>query len=468
MSSKLRNEILLVGIGADIESKLRAELQPKTYGFTTVARGDEGLAKVTDGVDVVVSEISAPGLSGLELLNRIRQVKPRTPVILIDNAFSTGAAGEAARLGAFQFLSKPVDFAELLQAVRLAPLTYRALFPALEPGEAEFRNTGLVGMSRPMRELYDQIRVVAASQIPVLLLGATGTGKELIAKALHRLSSRVRREFVAVNCSAIPLSLLEGELFGHEAGAFTGAGRRQIGVFQRANRGTLFLDEIGDLSPEIQVKLLRFLEDGRVPRLGANRESQLDVRVIAATNCDMEKAIEAGKFRHDLFYRLAGFTIKPPRLDNHREDIPDLARHFLRRVEETGAAGPLRIHREAIEFLQKRSWPGNVRELKNAVHRAVLMSHGQPVGLTQVELACQPLMPKSKPRHDTPTDLLDRAQRGEEKGVYAKIMAQTERSLIGKTIARTGGNKAKAARWLGIKRETLRAKLRQYGIRPPF
>ena len=468
MESKSRSQILLVGADSDVESRLRAELGARHYSVTTVGRGDEGLHQAIElGVDVVVSEINIPGLSGLQLFNRLHFFKPRLPVILIADAASKGTVSDATRVGVFRFLSKPFDFLELLEFIRKAALSTQAVFSALDHGEAEFDRTGLIGTSRFMRQLYQQIRVAAGSSISALILGATGTGKELIARAIHQQSSRAKHPFIPVNCSALTTTLFESEVFGHERGAFTGA-RGSRGLFEQANHGTLFLDEIGDLCPDIQLKLLRFLQDRCIHRVGGQSEVPLDVRVVAATNRDLENAMKAGQFRQDLYYRLSGYPICAPHLEEHPEDIRDLVRHFLRKFQKESSIGALSIGQEAVEFFQMQSWPGNVRELENVVHRAVLEAQGQPITLAHAEAACKSRnqMAKGERRagRDTPTDLLERAKRGEVKNVHARVIEQEERYLFMRAMSESKGNQSIVAQWLGITRATLRARLRRFGM----
>jgi DNA-binding NtrC family response regulator len=473
MRSNNRSQILLIGTGSDLETKLCTELRARAYGVATASRGDEGLAKameLTSGV--VVSEINTPGLSGLEFLRRLLPMRPSFKVILIDRALSERTATKAASLGAFQVLSKPFDFSELLESIRRAALSSQPIFGPLEPGEAEFEQTGLIGSSQPMRKLYQEIRTAASSSISVLILGATGTGKELIARAIHQLSSRAKHPFIPINCNEITPTLFESTVFGHERGAFTGARDSRAGCFEQAKGGTLFLDEIGDLDMTIQVKLLRVLQEGCVVRVGGHSAIPLDIHVIAATNRDLDQAMQVDQFRKDLFYRLYGFLIRVPELKNHPEDIRDLVRYSLRKFHKDSASRAPSIWPQAVKFFEKQPWPGNVRELENAVRRAVLLAQGQPIGCDHVEQACEPLNPTTKDKRragvDTPTDLIERAKRGEAKNVHATVMGRAEESLIRKTMAHALGNKAKAARWLGLRRETLREKLRRYGILPPF
>jgi len=285
------------------------------------------------------------------------------------------------------------------------------------------------------------------------------------------LSNRAKHPFVSVNCNAVTPTLFESEVFGHERGAFTGAGGSRQGLFERANQGVLFLDEIGDLGVEMQLKLLRFLEERRIQRVGGRQEVAVDVKVVAATNRDLGEAIKQGKFRKELFYRLNGFSIKPPQLAEHPEDILDLVRYFLGQIQQIEARGPLSIRREAVQFLEKQTWPGNVRELKNTVHGAVLHAEGEPIGLSHIELAYEPpketakdAKDKRRAGGDSPTDLLERASSGEIGDAYHRYLGQEALRMIRKAMAVALGSKAKAAKLLGMRRGTLRQKLREFGL----
>jgi DNA-binding NtrC family response regulator len=328
--------------------------------------------------------------------------------------------------------------------------------------------TSLAGSSPPMQELHEQIRAAAGCALTILIRGATGTGKELIARAIHEQSNRANQPFVAVNCSAVPETLFESELFGYEAGAFTGARARHLGLFESANRGTLFLDEIGDLTLGAQVKLLRVLQEQSIQRLGCNKEVRLDVRVLAATHRDLEALMAEEKFRRDLFYRLNAFPIKSPQLCEIREDVPELIRVFLRKWEALNSLEPLSISREAVEFLQGQQWPGNARELESAVYRAAVLAGGNPIERIHVERGCaRKKVGSDAPRHyrlEPLTDLVERAQSGEIKNLWSFIHEQAERSVLQRVKAVAGGNQSKMAKLLGVTRTTVRQSLRRLGF----
>jgi len=303
--------------------------------------------------------------------------------------------------------------------------------------------------------------------VNVLIRGETGTGKELIARALYQHSERASAAFIAVNCAAIPETLLESELFGHERGAFTGAEARRIGRFEQAHGGTLFLDEIGDLPPGTQVKLLRVLQDKYIQRLGGKETIQVDVRVLAATHRDLEAMLRQREFREDLYYRLNVASLVLPPLRERREDIPELVRYFLARYgPDFGQAQPL-IQPEAIQFLQAQTWPGNVRELENAIRKMLLLSRGFAISLEHVQEAMNvPTGPDAPTLKLLVTEALTSVQRAETGDAHARVIGVVERELFAQALQLAGGNQAKAARWLGLSRLTLREKLRAYGLRP--
>jgi DNA-binding NtrC family response regulator len=321
-----------------------------------------------------------------------------------------------------------------------------------------------------MQAIYKEIGRVAATPATVLIRGATGTGKELIARAIYQYSGRAEKPFIAVNCAAIPDSLLESELFGHERGAFTGAQSRRIGRFEQANGGTLFLDEIGDLNANTQGKLLRVLQERCIQRLGSELNIPVDVRVLAATHRDLDAAIQGREFREDLFYRLSVVTITLPPLSQRTEDIPQLAKYFIRRYgQELGLANPS-VQPEALTFLQSQPWPGNVREVENVVRQALLLARPFAISLEHVQhVVAKSRQPPTNDRQthaEYITELLARVQSGELNDAYSQMIAEIEPELFRQAIQLAQGNQAKAARWLGVTRLKMREKLNQLGLHP--
>src|SRR2546426_5472400 len=343
---KMKSRILLIEDDAGIVGGLKKELQFQGYEVAVAERGDKGLTQAKEPpFDVVITDLKMPGLSGLELVEQLHTAKPKLPIILMTAFGTTETAIEATKLGAYEYLLKPFDMAEVLDLVAKAATCNRLMSEPVEMGEAQPNQSAIIGNSRAMQSVYKEIGRVAATAVTVLIRGETGTGKELVARAIYQHSSRATQPFIAVNCAAIPETLLESELFGHERGAFTGAHARRVGRFEQANHGTIFLDEIGDLSLSTQVKLLRVLQEKYIQRVGGNEKIAVDVRVLAATHRDLEAALKENEesrtyqFREDLFYRLSGVTITLPPLSHRPEDIPDLVKYFmLRSGGEVGVA----------------------------------------------------------------------------------------------------------------------------------
>lgn len=463
-------KILLIEDDASIVAALKKELQAEGYDVTVAKRGDEGLSEAQrERYHAVLTDLKLPGISGLELVEKLHGALPKLPIIMMTAYGTTETAIEATKLGAFDYLLKPLDMNELLDQMAKAVASNELMSEPLELGQADAMQSAIIGNSRAMQAIYKEIGRVAATNVTVLIQGETGTGKELIARAIYQHSDRHDKPYVAVNCAAIPETLLESELFGHERGAYTGAHARRIGRFEQANQGTIFLDEIGDLSLSTQVKLLRVLQERYIQRVGGNEKIPVDVRVLTATHRDLEGAIKEKHFREDLFYRLSGVTVTLPPLRQRAEDIPDLVKYFLRRqASELGHDAPA-IQPEAIAFLQTQTWPGNVRELENVVRQALLLSRGYPIGISHVQDATARSRKVQVTDHQTVAgyldDLLDRAERGEIHGVHAKMVLDMERELYGRAIRQAGGNQAKAARWLGVTRTTMREKLTHFGLR---
>ena len=383
-----RPKILLIEDDAGIAAALKKYLQTEGYEVAVAARGDEGNARAqNEPWDVVITDLKMPGLSGLDLVAQLHAAKPKLPIIMMTAFGTTETAIEATKLGAYDYLLKPFDMAEMLDAVAKAVASGRLMSEPLDMGEVRTAQSAIIGNGRSMQAIYKEIGRVAATTVTVLIRGETGTGKELVARALYQHSGRAAQPFIAVNCAAIPETLLESELFGHERGSFTGAHARRIGRFEQANRGTIFLDEIGDLNLSTQVKLLRVLQEKYIQRVGGNEKVPVDVRVLAATHRDLETAIRERQFREDLFYRLSAVTITLPPLSERTEDIPQLVRYsLLRAAAEMDVPAPA-IQPEAVAFFQSQVWPGNVRELENVVRQSLLLARGFPVNTDHVQQA---------------------------------------------------------------------------------
>ncbi|NBR85694.1 MAG: sigma-54-dependent Fis family transcriptional regulator [Verrucomicrobia bacterium] len=468
----MNSQILLIEDDVAIATSLECVLAAEGWAVTHAARGDDGLALAQQrSFDLVLTDLKLPGTGGLEIVRRLHAARPRLPIVLMTAHGTTETAIEAIKFGAFDYLLKPFDMGELIELVSKALAAHRLMTEPVDLGVVEaVGHAAIVGQSRVMQAIYKEIGRIAAKPVNVLIRGETGTGKELIARAIYQHSDRALAPFVAVNCAAIPETLLESELFGHERGAFTGADMRRIGRFEQAHTGTLFLDEIGDLTPNTQVKLLRVLQERNLQRLGGKETIPADVRVIAATHRNLEVMMRERQFREDLFYRLNVVTVTLPPLRERREDVPDLVRYMLRRYgTELGTSEPS-IQPEALELLKEQLWPGNVRELENTVRKILLHARGYTISVEHVRTALVPTAVAGA-AYTGPTlkligDLLAAAQRGEREDVYAEVISATERELLAQAIELADGNQAKAARWLGISRLTLREKLRQYSLHP--
>jgi len=416
----------------------------------------------TERFDLIFSDVVMPGKSGLEFLEEIKNAGVKAPVILISGQANIEMAVRATKLGALDFLEKPLSSDKLLvtleNALRLSRLQDENRELNRRLGKHQ-----LVGSGAAMKKLLAQIDRVAGSETRVCILGETGTGKELVARAIHERSARREMPFITLNCAAVPAELIESELFGHEKGAFTDARAQRQGRFEEANGGTLFLDEIGEMSLQAQVKLLRVLQDGEFTRVGGKQVIKSDVRVIAATNIDLEKAVDAGTFRRDLYYRLSVFPIALPPLRDRLEDIHVLVFHFLDRYKEKTGRFVSGISKEALRALVNYEWPGNVRELENAIERAVIIASGR-----QIELYDLPESIGKKAFEAFAQARQERAKAaGEGRSIGIQIelpaaMEEIEKQVIEATLDYAEGDKSRASRLLNIGRKTLYRKLEQY------
>ena len=425
------------------------------WGYDAVAVNSSEAALEQFGLkrpDLLVADVELPGMDGLTLMRRIHEEHPELPVILITGRGSDERAVEAIDAGAFWYIEKPLKAPVLRALLERAGKQIRDR-QALATLTRELRDAGklgrLVGNSAAMRTVMHQVELAAPSKAFVLITGETGTGKEMVARTLHELSPRASRPFVAVNCSAIPESLMESEIFGHERGAFTGAAERRLGCFELADGGTLLLDEIGEMPAATQAKLLRVLEEGTVRRLGSKSETPVNVRVLAATNKDPEEAVARGALRQDLFFRLNVFHIHLPPLREHKEDLPALTEHLLNEINEKHGCKVSGVADEVAEILLRHSWPGNVRELRNTLERAAIAcERGQ---ITRQQL------PEGFGRGTQ-----DRGAAGGTRMAAGTTIAAAERELIRQTLDATGNNKTRAAEMLGISLKTLHNKLKEY------
>ena len=463
--------ILLIEDDSGITDTLQRVLVAEGHVVEIERRGDDGLVRaVKDSFNLVITDLKLPGLNGLDIVRQLHPAKPRLPIILVTAFGTTQTAIEAMKLGAYDYLLKPFNIPQLIELVNKAADSNRRMSEPVGLGEASQSRDALVGRSGAMQNIYKEIGRVAAKPVSVLIRGETGTGKELIARAIYQHSDRANAPFIAINCAAIPETLLESELFGHERGAFTGADAKRIGRFEQADHGTIFLDEIGDMTLGTQAKLLRVLQEKTLLRLGGKETISVDVRVVAATHRDLEVAIREKQFREDLYYRLNVVAIILPPLRSRREDVPDLVRYFLgKHGSDLGNANPS-IHPEAVEFLQSQSWPGNVRELENVMRKALLAAQNYTITNEHVRTALNKNNGETysamRSFGEYVDELLVAARREEISNLYARVLEIAERELFARAIQQSRGNQAKAARWLGISRITMKAKLVQFGLHP--
>ncbi|KAF5027918.1 Transcriptional regulatory protein ZraR [anaerobic digester metagenome] len=453
----MQAKILVVDDDAGHLSMLRTVLSGWGYAPEGATDGESAVEMVrAKAYDAVLLDVRMAGMGGMEALSRMSAFNPAMPVIIMTAYSSVETAVAALKTGAYDYLTKPLDLDVLrltleraLDHMRLAAEneTLRRKLADAPPGPE------IIGTSRAMRELFTLIGMVAPTEATVLITGESGTGKELVARAIHSGSARSSGPLVAVNCAALSETLLESELFGHEKGAFTGAERRREGRFMAADKGSIFLDEIGEIAQPIQAKLLRVIQEREIQRVGGDKPIGVDVRILAATNRDLKKEVEAGRFREDLYYRLNVVSVPVPPLRERAEDIPLLAQFFLGRFAEKNRKRIKGFTPAAMDHLVRCAWPGNVRELENAVERAVILSVGEYV--TEREL------PLCDPRPATPA--LATQVEGGSGGLTGRPLDDVEREVILATLDSCGGNKSEAARVLGITRATLHKKLKKYG-----
>ena len=430
-----------------------------SWGYETEMAGDgvEALEKLSGWQPgIIVTDLKMPRMNGLELLQQLSKAKNDCTVVVLTAQGSIELAVEAMKIGAYDFIQKPVEPTRLRTTLSNAT-NKRATERHLEASRRKLRDTGilgpLVGSSRKMRDIFTLIEQIAPSNVSVLITGESGTGKELVARALHELSPRKPKPFVAVNCAAIPETLIESEIFGHEKGAFTGALERRAGCFELAEEGTLLLDEIGEMPVATQAKLLRVLEDRKLRRLGSKVESPVDVPVLAATNKNPDTAVDSGQLRADLFYRLNVFNIHMPPLRDHKEYIPAIVEAMVQDMNEKHARKVPGVEPGMMQRLMQYDWPGNVRELRNTIERAVILCGANPVGV-------QHLPPGFGSRGIEASS--DTAVANSVKVEVGTTVDEAERLLIVKTLASTNNNKTRAAEILGISLKTLHNKLKEY------
>jgi two-component system response regulator HydG len=447
-----KGRILVVDDEVNARTALLELLRDEGYAVESAADGFKALGKLADfAPDLILTDLKMPGMDGIQLLAKVREQDPELPLIVMTAFGEVETAVGAMRAGARDYLSKPVNVTELSLVVarEMAARRIRIEAGALRARLSEkYSFDNIIGSSGPMQEVFKVVAQIAASRASVLVTGESGTGKELIAAAIHERSSRASGPFVKLHCAALAESILESELFGHERGSFTGALTRRDGRFQQANHGTLFLDEIGEISPAVQVKLLRFLQEREFERVGGNETVSVDVRVIAATNRNLTEMVAQGKFREDLFYRLNVINLEMPALRSRPSDVPLLAAHFLRKYAAENGKPIDGFSAEALERLGGYGWPGNVRELENVIERAVVMSQGGQITAANLPLHLVPAKERAGIQ------------------IPGATMDEIERYAITKTLEQTGGSTSRAAEILNLSVRKIQYKLHEYESAP--
>lgn len=468
--------ILLIDDDVSVSETLGHILKRLNHDMTSVTTGEAGRRAFSQtSYDLIITDLQLPDTDGLSLVREILEKHPQAAVILITGYGTTDVAIQAMQLGAFDYFTKPFEADEIIDCVqRVGETLSNKNNPLITEAETSISASGLIGQSNSMQTLYKAIGRISNTQTDVLITGETGTGKELVAKAIQYYSQRASQPFVCVNCSALPESIIESELFGHEKGAFTGASNKYMGRFEQAHTGTLFLDEIGELNPNMQVKLLRFLQDKTIQPLGGSTSKPLDIRIIAATNRDLEKEVENGRFREDLYYRLKVAHLHLPALRDHPEDIPLLLDYFNKKYAQEFSSKEVFFSEDALLALKQASWPGNIRQLENLTKQLLVISNGRHRSKKDVEgVLCSA---------DTHTDLrttfsqmelpeladrfIQKALDTHQENLVKEVTEHIERALYKQIIARTQGHQSEASQRLGVSMKTLRDKLKKYGYHP--
>ena len=450
--------ILVVEDKESMAEMLKETLDAEGYRVISAREGTEGINHLKEGkIDLVLTDLKVPKKNGIEILKVSREENPLIPVIIMTAFGSVETAVEAMKEGAFDFITKPFDTDHLLMLIRRALETHRLLTENILLKEEFAHRFGLpqiIGKSEQILNVAQIVKKVAPAKTTVLLVGESGTGKELFARAIHNLSNRKHYPFVPINCAAIPRDLLESELFGHEKGAFTGADSKKLGKFELADKGTIFLDEIGDMDLVIQSKLLRAIEEGDIERVGAVKAINVDVRIVAASNKDLEKAVEEKNFREDLYYRLNVFPIRIPPLRERREDVPLLVEYFTKKYCREIKTPVKSISKEALDLLMSYHWKGNVRELENTIERAVILCDGDLITTEHFALNKQSAFPFAGVR----------VLNGTLEAVAKEALRAAETERIKSALKETGGNKSRAAEILQVSYKTLLTKIKEYCI----
>ncbi len=464
--------VLIIDDDETVRDVLQSFLAGKGFEVTLAVDGQSGIDYIKNSsFDIILTDLIMPGISGIEILKEISTLNIKTPVLVITAFGTVQTAVEAMKLGAFEYVTKPFNLDEIMivinKALNLSKLQKENLMLKMQLMK-KYKFEGIVGDSPSMQVVYRLIEQIADTDSTVMILGDSGTGKELIAKTIHYNSSRSQGPFVPLNCAAIPRDLLESELFGHEKGAFTGAINTRIGRFELAQNGTIFLDEVGELDPSLQVKLLRVLQEREFERVGGMKTVKVDVRVLAATNKNLEKLTQEGKFREDLYYRLNVIPLHLPPLRSRPEDIPLLVDHFITEFSKKRKRNPFVFSGDAMKCLLSYHWPGNVRELENLIERLTILVRNDTIQVTDLPekfYACMPVQSGQDPAPSVSVATSRPAADIPETGVdLGSLVSNLEKDLILKALSKSGGVKSKAAQFLGLNRTTLLEKMKKMGI----
>ena len=459
----MKSRILVIDDEAGIRDSMRRTLEYQGYQFIGASSGQEGIALIErDPPDLVFLDIKMPGMDGLDVLDRIKAAHPELPVVMVSGHGTAQTGYDASRRGASGFIEKPFSEPVLLERIEKELNLSRTQDENRSYKREIDAKYQMVGNSGALRKVEEAIRKAAPTHATVLLQGESGVGKELVARTIHRFSPRSRERFVQVNCAAIPEDLIESELFGHEKGSFTGATERQVGKFEQADRGTIFLDEVGDMSLKTQAKVLRVLQEGEVERLGSAKTVNVEVRVIAATNKNLEAEIEKGNFREDLYFRLAVIPIYVPPLRERAEDIPLLVKHFLNQLGRENNRRPKQMTPPAMDMMKRYRWRGNIRELRNTIERVIIMTEGEVIDVADLPDAVR--ADRSTPRPAAPGAPAPSSGATSDAGTLREFKESAERAWLVEKLRENSWNISKTAEVIDTPRSNLYKKLEQYQI----
>lgn len=465
-------KVLIVDDEQSVRYSFKKLLGASNFELIEASNAETAVATFSrENPNLVILDIEMPGKDGIQVLKELKEISPSTPVIIITAYGSGDRVIKAMKYGAYEYVEKPFDIPRLIsiidEALKSTQLSNEnpAEAKPISKDRARPSEDIIVGESYAIKEVFKLIGRVAASDASILIVGESGTGKELVAKAIHRYSERVSKPFIAINCAAIPEALLESELFGYEKGAFTGAERQKLGKFEEANGGTLFLDEVGDMGLSLQSKLLRVLQEGTFERLGSSKSLRVDVRIVAATNRNLEKDIVRKAFREDLYYRLKVVTITLPPLRMRKDDIPLLSQHFIQKHSKENRADSLVLHPEALKKMCEYSWPGNIRELENVVKRAIILTKGNVINPELLFEGIEKQAAHSPIVLDRLSNYLSDTISANEGNIFKLVVDELERDLIKWALEKTNWNQAQAAKILGISRVMIHERIEKYELK---